>query len=233
MKELTNHSVPRYSRDDMSRALETLRNGGVILYPTDTIWGLGCDATNPEAVEKIYFLKGRSESKAMLALVGNEGQLQNCVHHIPEISWELIEAAVRPLTIIYDHPKGLAHNMLAPDGSVGIRITSENFSRTLCQRFGKPIVSTSANRSGMKSPKTFAEISDDIKSKVDYIVEYGRGNNLPASASDIIKISDGGLVKVEGADRYRSAPSLFIWCFVVYFNASFTASLGTISSLKT
>ena len=196
MKELTNHSVPRYSRDDMSRALETLRNGGVILYPTDTIWGLGCDATNPEAVEKIYFLKGRSESKAMLALVGNEGQLQNCVQHIPEISWELIEAAVRPLTIIYDHPKGLAHNMLAPDGSVGIRITSENFSRTLCQRFGKPIVSTSANRSGMKSPKTFAEISDDIKSKIDYIVEYGRGNNLPAVASDIIKISDGGLVKV-------------------------------------
>ncbi len=106
MKELSTHSAPRYSREDMSKALETLRNGGVILYPTDTIWGLGCDATNPEAVEKIYLLKGRAESKAMLALVGSEGQLQSYVAHIPEISWDLIESAVEPLTIIYDHPRG-------------------------------------------------------------------------------------------------------------------------------
>lgn len=196
MKELSSHSVPRFTREDITKALETLKAGGVILYPTDTIWGLGCDATNPEAVEKIYYIKGRSESKAMLALVGSVGQLQNAVAHIPEISWELIDSAVHPLTIIYDHPKGLAHNLIAPDGSMGIRITNENFSRTLCQRFGKPIVSTSANKSGQKSPATFADIPREIKEKVDYIVKYGRDNSLPHTASNIIKISDGGVVKV-------------------------------------
>lgn len=196
MKELSSHSVPRFTREDITKALETLKAGGVILYPTDTIWGLGCDATNPEAVEKIYYIKGRSESKAMLALVGSDGQLQNVVAHIPEISWELIDSAVHPLTIIYDHPKGLAHNLIAPDGSMGIRITNENFSRTLCQRFGKPIVSTSANKSGQKSPATFADIPREIKEKVDYIVKYGRDNSLPHTASNIIKISDGGVVKV-------------------------------------
>lgn len=196
MKELSTHSVPRYTREDMSKALEVLRNGGVILYPTDTIWGLGCDATNPEAVEKIYLIKGRAESKAMLALVGSEGQLQNYVAHIPEISWELIDSAVHPLTIIYDHPRGLAQNMIASDGSVGIRISNEMFSRTLCQRFGKPIVSTSANKSGQKAPQTFADIPEEIKNKVDYIVGYGRDNGTPHTASNIIKISDGGVVKV-------------------------------------
>ena len=196
MKELSPHSAPRYSREDMAKALETLRNGGVILYPTDTIWGLGCDATNPEAVEKIYRIKGRAESKAMLALVGSDGQLETYVAHIPEVAWELIDAAVRPLTIIYDHPRGLAPNMLASDGSVGIRISQESFSRTLCQRFGKPIVSTSANRSGQPAPKTFSEISPQIKDSVDYIVMFGRSSMLPHTASDIIKISDGGLVKV-------------------------------------
>ena len=196
MKELSTHSVPRYTREDMSKALEVLRNGGVILYPTDTIWGLGCDATNPEAVEKIYLIKGRAESKAMLALVGSEGQLQNYVAHIPEISWELIDSAVHPLTIIYDHPRGLAQNMIASDGSVGIRISNEMFSRTLCQRFGKPIVSTSANKSGQKAPQTFADIPEEIKAKVDYIVGYGRDNGIPHTASNIIKISDGGVVKV-------------------------------------
>ena len=107
-----------------------------------------------------------------------------------------IDSAVHPLTIIYDHPKGLAHNLIAPDGSMGIRITNENFSRTLCQRFGKPIVSTSANKSGQKSPATFADIPREIKEKVDYIVKYGRDNSLPHTASNIIKISDGGVVKV-------------------------------------
>lgn len=196
MKELSSHSMPRYSREDMSKALEILRNGGVILYPTDTIWGLGCDATNPDAVEKIYLIKGRAESKAMLALVGSDGQLQNYVAHIPEVAWELIDNAVDPLTLIYDHPKGLAPNLIASDGSAGIRITNENFSRTLCQRFGKPIVSTSANRSGQKSPRTYAEISPEIKAKVDYIVQYGRSSAIPHSASNIIKISDGGVIKV-------------------------------------
>ncbi len=196
MKELSPHSQPRYSREDMSKALETLRTGGVILYPTDTIWGLGCDASNPEAVEKIYRIKGRAESKAMLALVGSEGQLQSAVSHIPEIAWDLIEAAVRPLTIIYDHPKGIASNMIASDGSIGIRITNESFSRTLCQRFGKPIVSTSANRSGQPAPGTFSDINPLILANVDYIVKYGRESTQVHRSSDIIKISDGGLIKV-------------------------------------
>lgn len=196
MKELSPHSAPRFTREDISKALATLRNGGVILYPTDTIWGLGCDASNPEAVEKIYRIKGRAESKAMLVLVGSDGQLQNYVAHIPSAAWDLIDAAVRPITIIYDHPKGLAQNLLAEDGSAGIRITGENFSRTLCQRFGKPIVSTSANRSGKPAPKSFSEISIDIRANVDYIVKYGRDSSANQQASNIIKVSDGGIVKV-------------------------------------
>lgn len=196
MKELSPHSTPRFTREDISKALETLRNGGVILYPTDTIWGLGCDASNPEAVEKIYRIKGRAESKAMLVLVGSVGQLQNSVAHIPEKAWELIDNAVRPLTIIYDHPRGLAPNLIAEDGSAGIRITNESFSRTLCQRFGKPIVSTSANRSGKPSPKTYSEISINIRANVDYIVKFGRESSSTHMASNIIKVSDGGIFKV-------------------------------------
>ena len=196
MKELTNHSVPRYSRDDMSRALETLRNGGVILYPTDTIWGLGCDATNPEAVEKIYFLKGRSESKAMLALVGNEGQLQNCVHHIPEISWELIEAAVRPLTIIYDRPRGMAPNLPAPDGSMGIRVCSDDFCSRLCLRLGHPLVSTSANVSGEPTPKSYSEISREIIGNADYVIGIRHEERTQHRPSAIIKVCDDETMKV-------------------------------------
>lgn len=196
MKDLTSHSAPRYTREDMSKALEVLKNGGVILYPTDTIWGLGCDAANPEAVERIYRIKGRAESKAMLVLVGSEQQLHSAVAHIPEISWELIDAAVHPLTIVYDHPRGLASNLIAPDGSAGIRITHESFSRTLCQRFGRPIVTTSANRSGQPAPKTYSEIPAIIKTQVDYIVKYSRNSQIPNTASNIIKISDGGVVKV-------------------------------------
>lgn len=197
MKELSSHSVPRFTREDITKALETLKAGGVILYPTDTIWGLGCDATNPEAVEKIYYIKGRSESKAMLALVGSDGQLQNAVAHIPEISWELIDSAVHPLTIIYDHPKGLAHNLIAPDGSMGIRITNENFSRTLCQRFGKPIVSTSANVSGEATPmKGLAEVSREIIDGVDFVVNPRFQGHPTCKPSSIIAFGPRGEVKI-------------------------------------
>ena len=167
----------RYEREDMAQALEVLKKGGIILYPTDTIWGIGCDATNEEAVKKIYDLKQRSDSKSMLVLVGSEGELQRNVEEVPEAAWMLIETAVNPITIIYDRPKGIARNLLAEDGSAGIRITSEVFSRTLCNRLRHPIVSTSANISGKKTPVTFSEIDEDIKKGVDYIVRF-RQNDI-------------------------------------------------------
>lgn len=181
---------------DLRNALETLRGGGVIIYPTDTIWGIGCDATNSDAVKKIYDLKRRIESKSMLALVDSEGALERWVDDIPEVAWELIEAAVRPLTIIYDHPKGIAPNLLADDGSLGVRITGEKFSRELCRRLRRPLVSTSANISGEKAPASFKDISEVILKGADYVVEYRRNEDIRSSASNIIKISEGGLFKV-------------------------------------
>lgn len=186
----------RYDAADMARAVETLRSGGIVLYPTDTVWGIGCDATNPEAVRRIYELKQRSDAKSMLVLVGSEGELQRTVENIPDAAWMLIEAAVNPLTIIYDHPVGLATELLADDGSVGVRITSELFSRTLCQRLRRPIVSTSANISGRKTPATFAEISPEIIDGVDYVVSYRRDDTRRARPSNIIKVSDSDIVKV-------------------------------------
>lgn len=186
----------RYDAADMARAVETLRSGGIVLYPTDTVWGIGCDATNPEAVRRIYELKQRSDAKSMLVLVGSEGELQRTVENIPDAAWMLIEAAVNPLTIIYDHPVGLAPELLADDGSVGVRITSELFSRTLCQRLRRPIVSTSANISGRKTPATFAEISPEIIDGVDYVVSFRRDDTRRARPSNIIKVSDSDIVKV-------------------------------------
>lgn len=182
-------------KEDLEIAIDTLRKGGIIVYPTDTIWGLGCDATNPDAVEKIFAIKRRSDSKALLALVGSDGQLQRYVSDIPDVAWELIDAAINPVTIIYDHPEGVAENLKAQDGSLGIRITSEPFSRQLCLRFGKPVVSTSANISGRPAPSSFREIDDQILEKADYIVKYGR-DKMNSGPSNIIKISDGGLFKV-------------------------------------
>lgn len=182
--------------EDIKEAVAVLKRGGVILYPTDTVWGLGCDATNPEAVKKIYELKRRAESKSMLVLVDSEAMLDRTVKDIPEVTWELIEAAVDPLTIIFDHPVGVAPNLLAEDGSLGIRITSERYSRELCRRLRRPVVSTSANISGEKAPAVFAEISDEVKKGCDYIAEYRRDDNAPHKPSNIIKLGDGGLIKV-------------------------------------
>ena len=195
-KPMRGPEAERYDAADMARAVETLRSGGIVLYPTDTVWGIECDATNPEAVRRIYELKQRSDAKSMLVLVGSEGELQRTVENIPDAAWMLIEAAVNPLTIIYDHPVGLATELLADDGSVGVRITSELFSRTLCQRLRRPIVSTSANISGRKTPATFAEISPEIIDGVDYVVSYRRDDTRRARPSNIIKVSDSDIVKV-------------------------------------
>ncbi len=186
---------PRYEADDLREAVEVLKKGGIILYPTDTIWGIGCDASNSEAVKRIFALKERADAKAMLSLVGSEGQLQRTVNDIPEVAWELIDAAVKPLTIIYDHPVGLAPELLAPDGSAGIRITSEPFSRALCERLRRPVVSTSANKSGQPSPASFSDISPEIIDGVDYVVRFKR-DRKGGSASNIIKLGEAGRVKV-------------------------------------
>lgn len=186
----------RYDLEDLKQAITVLESGGIILYPTDTVWGLGCDATNVEAVKKIYTLKRREDSKSMLVLVGSEAQLERTVGNVPEAAWMLIEAAVSPLTIIYDSSKGIASNLAADDGSLGVRITGELFSQALCRRFGKPIVSTSANISGEKTPALFREISPEIKNNVDYIVKYRQDDNNRQSSSNIIKVSDSGVIKV-------------------------------------
>lgn len=182
--------------EDIKNAVAVLKKGGIILYPTDTVWGIGCDATNPDAVKKIYELKRRAESKSMLVLVDGEAMLDRTVKDIPEVAWQLIEAAVDPMTIIYDHPSGVAPNLLAEDGSLGIRITSERYSNELCRRLRRPIVSTSANVSGEKAPVFFSQILGEIKEGCDYIAEYRRDDNTPHKPSNIIKVSDGGLIKV-------------------------------------
>ena len=181
---------------DMAQALEVLRKGGIILYPTDTVWGIGCDATNPDAVRRIYELKRRTDSKAMIVLVDSPAMLERHVDEMPDIAWELIEVAVNPLTIVYDHGIGLAPNLLAPDGSVGIRVTTERFSSLLCRRLRHPVVSTSANVSGNPTPKYFNEIQSEIINGVDYVVGYRRDDTEPHSPSSVIKLSNSGEVKI-------------------------------------
>ena len=182
----------RYEKEDLQRALQVLRSGGVILYPTDTVWGIGCDATNAEAVARVYEIKRRVDSKAMLVLLDGAGKLQGYMDKVPETAWMLLEAneGQRPMTIIYPHARNLATNLLAEDGSVGIRITTELFSKALCEQLRRPIVSTSANFSGEPAAKTFSDISEDLKAAVDYVCAYRRNDHTTHQPSSIIKIDD-------------------------------------------
>lgn len=173
-----------------------MNEGGVILYPTDTIWGIGCDATNEEAVRRVYEIKQRSDSKALLVLVDTSVKVDFYVQDVPNVAWDLIELAEKPLTIIYSGARNLAPNLLAEDGSVGIRVTNEEFSQRLCRQFRKAIVSTSANISGQPSPANFSEISDEIKSKVDYIVGYRQDDMGHPKPSSIIKMDKNGVFKI-------------------------------------
>lgn len=182
--------------NDIKKAVVVLKNGGVILYPTDTIWGIGCDATNPEAVARIYKIKQREDSKSMLVLMENPALLERYVNDVPEIAWDLVEISTTPLTVIYPGAKNLANNLIAEDGSIGIRFTKEEFTTKLLQRFRRPIVSTSANISGQKSPAFFDEISEEIKSQMDYIVEYRQDDVNPAQPSSIIKLWPGGRIDI-------------------------------------
>ncbi|NMA74877.1 MAG: threonylcarbamoyl-AMP synthase [Bacteroidales bacterium] len=182
--------------DDVKKACAVMQAGGVILYPTDTIWGLGCDATNPEAVKKVYEIKHRMDQKAMLVLVDSPVKIEFYVSDVPSVAWDLVELTTKPLTIIYSNGRNLAHNLMAPDGSIGIRVTNEEFSKQLCFRFRKAIVSTSANRSGEPAPVTFDEISEEIKNQVDYIVSYRQEDTSRSVPSSIIKLEANGVVKV-------------------------------------
>ena len=182
--------------DDLKKACEVMAAGGLILYPTDTIWGIGCDATNEEAVRRVYELKRRSDHKAMLVLLDSEAKLNGYVSNVPDIAWDLIEVADKPLTIIYSNAKNLAPSLGGEDGSVGIRITGAAVSRQLWERSRKPGVATSANISGEPSPASFSEISEEVKKGVDYIVEYRQDDQTKAKPSSIIKLGDGGLVQV-------------------------------------
>lgn len=182
--------------EDIKKALEVLKKGGVILYPTDTIWGLGCDATNQEAVKKIYEIKQRDDSKSMLVLLENPGFLTNYVQQVPDIAFDLIELTDKPLTIIYKGAKNLALNLISHDGSIGIRVASDDFCKQLISRFRKPIVSTSANISGQASPSNFHEISEEIKKAVDYIVEHRQDDYSKSQASSIIKLGPSGEIEI-------------------------------------
>lgn len=184
--------------DDIRKACKVLMEGGVILYPTDTIWGIGCDATNEEAVKRVFQIKQREDSKAMLVLIDSTAKLNYYVRDVPRVAWDLIDLADKPLTIIYDGARNLAPNLLAEDGSVGIRVTEEPFSQQLCRQFRKAIVSTSANISGQPSPASFADISDELKAAVDYVVT-ARQNEKPkkdAKPSSIIKLGADGTIKI-------------------------------------
>lgn len=182
--------------EDIRNAIAVMNRGGVILYPTDTVWGIGCDATNTEAVKRVFEIKKREDSKALLVLVDSEAKVEFYVREVPEIAWNLIEISDRPMTLIYDDARNLAQNLIAKDGSVAIRITKEPFSKTLCQRFHRAIVSTSANVSGESSPATFAQISQEILSAVDYVCTSRREEKAQQKPSSIIKIGTDGEIKI-------------------------------------
>lgn len=182
--------------DDLREAVATLRRGGIILYPTDTVWGIGCDAANPEAVARVYKIKNRVDSKALITLVDSVATLERYVEQLPEVAEQLIEVATRPLTIVYDNGINLAPNLLALDGSIGIRVTGERFSRELCRAFRRPVVSTSANISGQPTPGCFAEIEPEILEAVDYVVTYRRDEKTPAIPSSVIKLGNDSSVTI-------------------------------------
>ena len=179
----------------MEKALEVLKNGGTIVYPTDTIWGIGCDATNVEAIQKIFDIKRREKNKSMIILVESEKRLQDLVE-VPEMAWDIIDMSEKPVTIVYENPKGLPKEILAEDGTIGIRLVKNDFCKKLISKLNKPLVSTSANLSGQKSPLKFSDISEEILNGVDYAVEEGREKVSEFSGSSVIKIWNGNQIKV-------------------------------------
>jgi L-threonylcarbamoyladenylate synthase len=181
--------------DEVKEALAVLKRGGLILYPTDTVWGIGCDATNPSAIEKVYALKKRHESKALICLVSDFKMLSQFVEDVPEVAYDILKYAAKPTTIVYDDPIRVAENLVAEDNTLGIRVVRNTFCNELVKRFRKPIVSTSANPSGSPTPSNFEEIAKEIKDGVDHIVDWDRNKN-GSKPSAVIKLSKDGNVKV-------------------------------------
>ncbi|MFA4182693.1 L-threonylcarbamoyladenylate synthase [Xylanibacter rodentium] len=182
--------------EDIRQAVETMRKGGVILYPTDTVWGIGCDATNAEAVARIYKIKQRDDSKAMICLVDSDARLQRYVRNVPNVAWELLDCVDKPTTVILDGAVNLASNLIADDGSIALRITDEPFSKELCYRFQKAVVSTSANISGEPAAQNYCDISQDILDAVDYVCWSRRQEHKPHTPSSIIKLGMDGEVRI-------------------------------------
>lgn len=184
------------TEEDIRNAVEVMKKGGVILYPTDTVWGIGCDATNEEAVARIYKIKRREESKAMICLVDNDNRIQRYVRNVPEVAWDVMNLSTKPTTVILDDANGLAKNLIAEDGSIAMRITKEEFSKELCYRMQKPIVSTSANISGEPAAQNYRDISEEILSAVDYVCYARRNEHKPHQPSSIIRLRPDGEVTI-------------------------------------
>ena len=186
--------------EDIKKAVETMRKGGVILYPTDTVWGIGCDATNVDAVKRVYAIKQRDDSKALICLVDSDARMQRYFRTVPEVAWQLVdslkESDAKPTTLILDGAINLAENLIADDGSVGIRITNEPFSKELCYRFQKAIVSTSANISGEPAAQNYCDIDPRIIEAVDYVCWSRRQEHKPHTPSSIIKLKENGEVEI-------------------------------------
>ena len=181
---------------DIDKSIEILNVGGVILYPTDTIWGIGCDATNEKAVERIYRIKKRCDQKSMLVLLDNPNKIPSYINEMPKLAWDLIDLSETPLTIIYSGAKNLAPNLIAQDGSIGIRISNNEFNQRLIHKFKKPLVSTSANISGSNSPQHFGDISRKIIDTVDYVVEWKQDDFTKSMPSSIIKLEPNGEIQI-------------------------------------
>lgn len=181
--------------EEVHKAYEAIKNGGIILYPTDTVWGIGCDATNPEAVKKIYELKQREETKSMIVLMNGERMMYNVFKEIPDVAWQIIDLSEKPTTLILDNPRNVAPNLIAEDKTLGVRLVKEPFCYKLMERMKKPLVSTSANISGMPTPNSFKEIDHHILDGVDYIVNLHH-DKIAAKPSTIIKLGNNLQVKV-------------------------------------
>lgn len=180
---------------EVHNAFEVIKEGGIILYPTDTVWGIGCDATNPEAIAKIYKLKQRAETQSMICLMNGEKMIYNVFKEVPEVAWQIMDLSENPTTLILDQPRNVAPNIIAPDNTLGIRIVKEPFCFKLMERMKKPLVSTSANISGQPTPKSFKEISPEIIKGVDYVVNLHH-DKIAEKASTIIKLTNDSQVKV-------------------------------------
>ena len=185
---------------DIRNAVEVLRKGGVILYPTDTVWGIGCDATNAEAVKRVYEIKQREDSKALICLVNSDARMQRYVRQVPDVAWQLIdslkESEAKPTTLILDGAVNLAPNLIAEDGSIALRITQEAFSKELCYRFQKALVSTSANISGQPAAQNYCDIDPVLLEAVDYVCWTRRQEHKPHTPSSIIRLRQNGEVEI-------------------------------------